>query len=352
MKLTRNERPLRTRRLPHHDRKTGFYHSPHVVILGAGASRACCLTGDRNGRKLPLMNDLVECVGIEDIICKSGYDPNTNFEAIYSQIYRDGNTSALRELDDVIRQYFAEIVLPEEPTIYDYLMLSLRPKDIIVSFNWDPLLPQAYKRWRHLGAVLPEMRFLHGNIDIGVDRTKKVFGFLSDEPYECRTLMPTKLLYPVEQKDYNTDTFIAECWKMTTDYLAEAYYVTIFGYSAPLTDVEARNLLLRAWQENPTRELAQLNIVDIREPSEVERSWANFIEGIHGGASQIFSDDFLLRHPRRTCEAFGSATLQQDPWHEDRFPLLGAISLTELEAWIKPFIEEEISGRLAGKPLH
>jgi len=71
------------KRLPRYDLKTKFNHSPHIVILGAGASRACCDTGDRNGRTLPLMNDLIDCVGIGEIIRESGYDPATNFEAIY-----------------------------------------------------------------------------------------------------------------------------------------------------------------------------------------------------------------------------------------------------------------------------
>lgn len=30
---------------------------PHVVVLGAGASRATCPDGDKNGRKIPLMRD-------------------------------------------------------------------------------------------------------------------------------------------------------------------------------------------------------------------------------------------------------------------------------------------------------
>ena len=99
------------------------------------------------------------------------------------------------------------------PTLYDYLLLSLRQKDIIVTFNWDPLLPQAYKRWRHLGAILPEILFLHGNIDIGIDYEKKKFGFMSDEPYPGRKLAPTRLLYPVEQKNYSSDDFVAEQWR-------------------------------------------------------------------------------------------------------------------------------------------
>jgi len=68
-------------------------------------------------------------------------------------------------LDSAVRKYFGALELPDEPTFYDYLVLSLRPKDAIITFNWDPLLIQAYKRWRHLGRVLPDLIFLHGNVD-------------------------------------------------------------------------------------------------------------------------------------------------------------------------------------------
>ncbi len=37
---------------------------PHVVLLGAGASRAAFLNGDRNGKILPLMADFVKHVPI------------------------------------------------------------------------------------------------------------------------------------------------------------------------------------------------------------------------------------------------------------------------------------------------
>ena len=35
---------------------------PHAVILGAGASKAACPSGDKNGRILPLMNELFDVV--------------------------------------------------------------------------------------------------------------------------------------------------------------------------------------------------------------------------------------------------------------------------------------------------
>lgn len=253
-------------------------------------------------------------------------------------------------MDSRIRDYFVQLTLPDEPTLYDYIILSLRPKDAIVTFNWDPLLAQAYKRWRHLGEVLPDLIFLHGNVDLGIDREKQVFGFLSDEPYSGRKLEPTPLLYPIEKKDYNSDTFIAEQWRKTTDYLREAYYITIYGYSAPITDVEARALLLKSWQENPTRTLAQFAIYDVRNPKEVEASWSDFLKDIHSGAATDFAYSRLMRHPRRSCEALAFATLQLQPWKEDPFPT--GKSLTELEDWIMPVIAEEKTGKLASEPLH
>jgi len=113
--------------------------------------------------------------------------------------------------------------------------------------------------------------------------------------------------------------------------------------------VEARSLLLDAWKNNPTLELAKFDIIDIRNKAEVEASWKEFIYNTHGGASPDL-DGILFRHPRRSCEAFAFATLQQDPWSEDAFPR--NCSISELEEWILPLIEEEKSGKLAGKPHH
>ena len=36
---------------------------PHVVILGAGASKAAFLGGDRNGKSIPLLDDLPDIIG-------------------------------------------------------------------------------------------------------------------------------------------------------------------------------------------------------------------------------------------------------------------------------------------------
>jgi hypothetical protein len=76
---------------------------PHVVILGAGASLATFPNGDRTGRKLPLMDNLVAELGLENLIARSGitFDRN-NFEAIYSKLFEDDTQVALREQIEII----------------------------------------------------------------------------------------------------------------------------------------------------------------------------------------------------------------------------------------------------------
>ncbi|MES0114164.1 hypothetical protein [Mesorhizobium sp. M0013] len=336
--------------LPQLDIKTGINHSPHVVILGAGASRACCPIGDKNGQKLPVMSDLVVKLGIEDLITEAGHDPAGNFEAIYSAISASENKIVLERLDDAVRRYFSALVLPDEPSLYDYLVLSLRPKDLIVTFNWDPLLPQAYRRWRHLGNVLPQIAFLHGNVDISVDIETRRARFTSDLGASGEGFKPSRLLYPVAVKDYNSDPFTKDQWDLALWHMRHAYYVTVYGYSAPQTDVEARQLLLDAWKNNTTQTLAEFDVVDIAPRAAVEASWSEFIVRTHGSILDNFEHNILKLHPRRSCEAFAFATLQQAPWHEDPFPTVN--TLEGLEDWVRPILLEEGAGLLKGEPHH
>ena len=150
---------------------------PHVVLLGAGASRAAFPDGDRNGVKLPLMCDLVEMLGLDKIFERSGIDyAGRNFEVVYGDLCKQPELNQAREkVEERIRDYFGSMELPDPPTIYDHLVLSLREKDLIATFNWDPFLFQAGVR--HCGfARLPRMMFLHGNVAIGYCATDKVKG--------------------------------------------------------------------------------------------------------------------------------------------------------------------------------
>jgi len=60
---------------------------PHVVVLGAGASRAVCLNGDKNNKALPLMKDFTEAIGLKSLLNSWGINSEQNFEEIFSDLY-------------------------------------------------------------------------------------------------------------------------------------------------------------------------------------------------------------------------------------------------------------------------
>ena len=102
---------------------------PHLVILGAGASRATFPMGDGNGKELPLMQDFVEVLGLKHLLEENGVDkPYDDFEAMFSIISENKAHGSLRtELEKRISYYFEELRIPSHPTIYDHLILCLRP---------------------------------------------------------------------------------------------------------------------------------------------------------------------------------------------------------------------------------
>ena len=82
----------------------------HVVIIGAGGSRACCLTGDAAGRKLPVIADFIETLSLRPKLEAAGvYVDGENFEALYSRLVAGGKHAALaKELEDEVFNYFTE----------------------------------------------------------------------------------------------------------------------------------------------------------------------------------------------------------------------------------------------------
>ena len=140
----------------------------HVVLLGAGASRAAFPNGDRAGRSLPLMDDLVEILDLRSVFERVGPIKDANFESIYSRLAEDLEYENIRgEIERRVADYFSSLELPDEATIYDKLLLSLRRRDAVFTFNWDPFLFDAYRRNADV-VDLPEIFFLHGNVRIGV----------------------------------------------------------------------------------------------------------------------------------------------------------------------------------------
>lgn len=342
------------RHLPQLNAKSKINHSPHVVILGAGASLAALPNGDKNGFHLPLMNNLVETLNMRDMIEAHGATyAGEDFEAAYDTWVSGGDHPGLvKEIEDRVETSFRLLQLPTEANVYDHLVLSLRKKDLIATFNWDPFLAQAFQR--NMEAIgyenMPRILFLHGNVSIGICRKCTTYGWRYNTCDKCGDkFQPSTLLYPVSNKDYAADPFLESEWKTLQFYMENAYMVTVYGYSAPVTDAAARKMMLDAWTNNGANELAEIEIIDIKPKHEVAQNWADFIDGYHSCIFKNFSQSYMTSHPRRSCDAFAMATLQQDPWSENPFP--DTNNLQELQTWAQHLVTEEEEGMFSGIPF-
>ncbi len=318
---------------------------PHVVILGAGASLAAFPDGDPNGIRLPLMYDFIDILELENKLRQYKIDfKGKNFEEIYSTLHNKGEYQDLvKIIEEKTFQYFSRMKLQPEPTIYDHLVLSLRKKDLIATFNWDPFLYLACLR-NHKHADLSHVVYLHGNVAVGYcleHRTKGMTGYscsVCQEPYK-----PSRLLFPVLEKDYAKDSFISAEWKTLRNYLKDAYMVTIFGYSAPKSDVEAISLMKDAWGDVNKRELEEIEIIDIKDEDELRETWRDFIHTHHYTTHNNFYDSFIAKHPRRTCEAMWNQLMECKFISDNDLPK--SSTFQDLYKWMQPLFNVEKAKR-------
>lgn len=318
---------------------------PHVVILGAGASYAAFPHGDKLGRKLPLMNNLIETLGLKDLIARTELCFNSsNFEDIYASIHKESSLiEILEDLEVEVYRYFGEMELPEHPTIYDHLVLSLRNKDFIATFNWDPFLVQAIRRNGHK-FKLPRILFLHGNVEVAYCADGHMMGNNGTICSHCGSLLtPTKLLYPVSEKNYHLDEFISRQWATVADVLKQAFMVTIFGYGAPTSDASAIKLLKTAWGDLNDRSMEELEIIDIRQEDDLRRTWSPFIHTHHYRVESNFYDSWIANHPRRTGEAYWNQFIEAKFIKNN--PLPREADFPELWEWYSRLQEVEDADR-------
>lgn len=314
---------------------------PHVVILGAGASYAAFPDGDRNGRKLPLMSNFVEILGIEDLIVQTGLSfSSTNFEDIYTQIHQIPDLSKIREeLEKVIYDYFRGMELPDGPTIYDHLVLSLRSKDFIATFNWDPFLVQAIRR-NGQRFKMPRTLFLHGNVEVGYCQDGHMMGNNGSHCHHCgEPLTRTQSLYPVGEKNYHVDEFISRQWVTMADLLKHAFMVSIFGYGAPTSDASAIALLKDAWGSVDERNMEEFEVIDVRNEDDLRETWSRFIHSHHYRIENNFYNSWIANHPRRTGEAYLNQFLKAQ--FIENNPLPKDANFEELWSWYDRLQEVE-----------
>ena len=304
---------------------------PHVVLLGAGASRAAFPNGDRYGCKIPVMNDLVDVIPelgkiIQDCGVKE-IENEKNFETIYSRLEKHEDLRA--EIERKIETYFESLALPEEATLYDLILLSLRKEDAVFTFNWDPFLFDSFRR--NFDVVpLPRIYFLHGNVRIGACSKHHKWGNRQGVCPDCHEIFEkVPLLFPTEEKGYSNNPYIKRNWDHARSFLREALIFTVFGYGAPRSDKDAVDLLRKSWYEASRREMEHMEIIDIENSTILHERWENFTPTYHLHTRQEFNESFIAGWPRRSREAvffpmrYGAIC--------EKFPLYATKNLSELQ---------------------
>ncbi len=312
----------------------------HIVILGAGASVAAFPAGDSNGKRLPTMENLIEMLGLEPVLELAGVkNRRRNFEDIYSELYENNPGSPfLKEIEEIIYTYFDSLKLPEYPTVYDHLLMSLRPKDIVATFNWDPFLFDAWNRNKDK-IPAPGIIHLHGNVRLAYCPEHPTYGEHGMYCPECdRELIPSRLLYPVTMKNYNKDTFIKTEWEVLKKGLRQAMTLTIFGYGAPTTDKEAIDIMNSAWDKD-NRLIERTEIIDIKDNEVLWTQWESFIIRTYIDCPENFYQSRIANFPRRTCEELLDRTFHGQWVENNPFPL--DANFDELLSWIMPLVEAE-----------
>lgn len=338
-------------RLTKEDRiNTVFGGGGHVVILGSGASIASTVRNpELNQKVLPSMDNFIEVVGLQDIVDTPDENLKAkNFETLFSNLYEiNPESNEVLEIEGRVYEYFSDMKLPNKPTIYDYLILSLRPRDLIATFNWDPFLYQAFCRNGEFTKDLPYMAFLHGNVPIGYcaeDKTSGPAGMYMRR--DGGFFKPTKLLYPIKEKNYNNDEYISQEWDRIKFWLHDesTKLVTVFGYSAPATDIEAIKLLDEAYGGESVRNLEQFEIIDILDEHTLVKRWDKFIHSHHYDYTTDYFNSSLARNPRRTSESYFQHILpftSAEAFSESNPIPSNISSMEELWDWHKPLIEAE-----------
>lgn len=320
---------------------------PHLVLIGAGASKAAFPNGEKNGLKMPLMEDFVETVnGLSD--CLGEYDIDwrgKNFEDLYSFLFEYSQHDKVRQdVEELTYDYFARMELPDNPTLYDHLILSLTGRDTIATFNWDPFVWQAMCRnCSRVGEEnLPHPLYLHGNTAIGVctEHEKIQISHKGRLCSKCRMpLGKSKLLYPISKKDYNFDPYIKSSWDCVKSCLESAYMFTIFGYGAPSSDIEAVDLLSKGWGYKYKRSMEQIEVIDTIDEDALCERWDRFIHTHHYDTHSDFYSSMIGKCSRRSADASFGANYDCIAWEE--YPIPKDSSWDELDEWLKPYVEVE-----------
>lgn len=159
-------------------------------------------------------------------------------------------------------------------------------------------------------------------------------------------LVRPKILFPIKEKNYEDDPYIKNCWDGFLDLLSRATIVTIFGYSAPKSDVMAIEAMQKAFSST-FRRLDQIEVIDLKSKQELWDTWGDFIKPTndHFKICRSFFDSILSEFPRRFIEGYWKRNFDRGGWWgKSCVQLEECRSFDELEAHLTPIIDNEMDG--------
>jgi hypothetical protein len=121
--------------------------------------------------------------------------------------------------------------------------------------------------------------------------------------------------------------------------MAEAFTLTIFGYSAPSSDVDAIDIMKNAWHRRERRLIEHVEIIDLKAQDVLYETWQPFISYHHYICRSSFYQSWIASYPRRSGEALFAPTVEGRP--AVQFPIPRNLEFAELYKWLDSLTKHE-----------
>ena len=111
--------------------------------------------------------------------------------------------------------------------------------------------------------------------------------------------------------------------------------LSIFGYGAPKSDVEAIKLMKEGWGDVKDRSMEETEIVDIRPEDDLRQNWDAFIHTHH--LSLKYTDSFLIARGLQNIQGdrvklLGNNFMKRNSLKEN--PIPKALAFADLYDWV------------------
>ncbi|MCH3995746.1 MAG: hypothetical protein LKE54_12055 [Prevotella sp.] len=277
-----------------------------LVILGSGSTVATIPNGDKNGMKAYTLNKFLSDPYYSTFI--GSLDPkykNIEVEKLCAKLYSE-DAILYKKFENLIREKYSRLELPNEFTILERLIMSLTADDAIVSFNWDDLIVQAYNRV--LGyipeALLPKLCFPHGNAQACYNKER----YGSKRNPNNLNFWDSPLIIPANRFGYKENLFIKSQWHIFDFFVRRAQMITFFGYSGPRSDSQDMEHIKSLLKRNKICE--KIEIIDQSKESaqKIATKWNDLIRLTESKADCCgsFYESRIAQFPRRALKSLCS----------------------------------------------